>query len=84
MIFIKNSKPRKSSEKLDRFSLQNQLLVIGTSCFEIEIQLLTFRKDILTYKLMCHLIFQNRNGNMKVAGADWCVKSWRFVWTGKL
>ena len=44
------------------------------SYFEIETQLLTFRKDILPYEFAYHLILQNRNGSRKVKGGDWGVK----------
>ena len=53
------------------------------SYFEIETQLLTFRKDILPYELAYHLIFPNRNGNQKVERGEWgvhCVT----ICTGKL
>ena len=43
------------------------------SYFEIETQLLTFRKDILPYKFAYHLILQNRNGNRKVEWGEWGV-----------
>ena len=43
------------------------------SYFEIETQLLTFRKDILPYEFAYHLILQNRNGYKKVEGAEWGV-----------
>ena len=43
------------------------------SYFEIETQLFTIRKDILPYELAYHLIFQNRDGNKKVEGGEWCV-----------
>ena len=78
MIFVENPRPRKSSENLDKIwncwiSLQNQLLVNGMSYFEIETQLLTFRKDILPYEFAYHLILQNRNGYRKVEWGDWGV-----------
>ena len=44
------------------------------SYFEIETQLLTFRKDILPYEFAYHLVFPNRNVNKKVDRGDWGVK----------
>ena len=75
MILIKNPKPRKSSENWTKIGIggshsQTKLLVNGISYFEIETQLLTFRKDILPYEFAYHLILQNRNGNRKVKGGN--------------
>ena len=52
------------------FQSKNQLSVNGMSYFEIEPQLLTFRKDILPYELAYHLIPQNGNGCKKVEGEN--------------
>ena len=40
------------------------------SYFEIETQLLTFRKDLLPYEFAYHLIVPNRNENKKVESTD--------------
>ena len=52
---------------------RTKLLVNGMGYFEIETQLLTFRKDILPYEFAYHLILQNRNGNRKVEWGEWGV-----------
>ena len=40
------------------------------SYFEIETQLLTFRKDLLPYEFVYHFISCNRNGSKKVKGGE--------------
>ena len=77
MIFIENPKPGKSSEFWSTFgicwiSLQNQLLVNGMSYFEIETQLLTFRKDMNSRTT---LFSQTATEAKQIDGGDWGVQS---------